>query len=307
MLVATAAGLIFFWFLPRPKPLEVSASAAEIKYWKALNEPMKEMSATELKSDVRVKALCDRASQILAKVKQICDDFHLQFVGPMKFSPTEGSISEMRSTLRSPDAFFYFSLPTQQLEIWENFALGHHLDSSTNPSSYKSPIEQQWSQDKAMQIGTAFLHAFLNGADVKLDQGNAQFVSNELEYHTNTWFFRWTRLDSHGYRFFNNVFTVQVPQGYGPVRVNFPKITPYVEEKGTMMSRGWAFAIASRVKSASPFRDWSISNSSETAPVIVGDHLMWEFSVYTSRGNYAESASIFIDAYTGEYELYAPI
>jgi hypothetical protein len=45
----------------------------------------------------------------------------------------------------------------------------------------------------------------------------------------------------------------------------------------------------------------------ESSPVVYGNHLMWEFSIFTSSGEVAESATIFIDAYTGEYFLYTTL
>jgi hypothetical protein len=304
LLFASVAILIFFC-THNEKLVQISA----FDPWApapSYSVPQKTLSESELKSNEQVRELSAQANTILGKIKQVCDDFHLEFVGAKEFVPTQGTISSSGSYLKSPKADFRFWLPTQQLTSWNNDTLELSLITGANGSIHHLSPDQHWSQDKAFEIGTAFLNALLNGTDVKLSQGDAKFIPQQSRNGSGQWLLKWKRVDSHGYRFQNNEFRVQLPEGYCPVEAQIPEIVPYVEETGTLISQAKAFEIAHSEHLTSTVAEWSVVRNDAEVPVnepgvpeIVKNRLVW-FFWFEPPGDSFDTRPVFIDAYTGE-------
>ena len=149
-------------------------------------------------SDAQTAPVFARCSQILGRVREVCSDYHLKFVGPTVTTPTEGSISGVRSALHLGNSLFNFS-PTSQLIFWQNGELEHHLGYE-NYLADDVGSQQPWDETKAIEVGTAFLHAILNGNEVRLSEGKAYAYDREFwnptsPRHKRTWVLWWRRFE----------------------------------------------------------------------------------------------------------------
>jgi len=282
-----------------PKQLSVADVYGVVIDWQARQK----LSGPELSSNAKAKALISKANRILVNSKQVCSDFHLVYIGPTEFSPTEGFISGAGGQFESPDETFSFPLSLafyQQPLYWRNDGLEHHLNYE-NCSKDGSGAQLPWSEEKAIKIGMAFVHVLLDGATVRLDAGKAyvqdrQFGGLDNQWSKRTWLISWNRLDSQGHSFEGN-YTMTIPEGYGPLEAELQEIYPFIENKGIMISQATALAIARQVNAASSNVE---TYEDQSGPNIVGNRLMWKFFFH---GSGIPAILIEVDAYTGDYSI----
>jgi hypothetical protein len=215
------------------------------------------LSASDLRSDAQVKLLCAKASQMLVKMKQVCEDQHLQFVGPTEFVPTEGRIYEFgweddvgpRIELNSADSQFQFWQKTNQIALFSNRTLGPLLYGKDAPH-FDKPDTPKLSEKQAMQIATAFLSVLDVPSGIKLGNPHAEF-SPQMDlpnYLLGQWDIRWPRFDNKNHIISSDAgVSMTISEGYGPEVLAAGLNVPYTEQSGEPMSQSDAIAKARSV------------------------------------------------------------
>jgi hypothetical protein len=129
---------------------------------------------------------------------------------------------------------------------------------------------------------------------------------------TGTWYYHWRRTDKNGYRFYQEMVSLEVSEDYGLVEIRLPAFSREMQQKAPVVSQAQALEIAQRAYALSGgnrakvgiMNDEMHLNDCETKPEVVGKRLMWIFAV--AGPGYMEMF-IFVDAHTGEYMLGPPL
>jgi hypothetical protein len=279
------------------------------------------LSASDLRTDAQVKLLCAKAGQMLVKMKQVCEDQHLQFVGPTEFVPTEGRIYEFgweedvgpRIELNSADSSFQFWQKTNQIAFFYNKKLEPLLDGKDAPHFDKPDVPKQ-SIQQTIQIAAAFLSILDVPSDIKLGNPHAQFhpQMDLPKYLLGEWSIRWLRLDGKEHPFSCDVgVSITISEGYGPSALGAGLNVPYQEQQGVPISVAAAIDIAKKSRPAfgtpsNDITDYTLKNSElmivkpDTGQPCRLAWVIWLQPIRTQPTQYDDSQEVSVDAFTGQ-------
>lgn len=244
--------------------------------------------------DERIKSMVNKAAAFQEKLMQVSNQLHLKWVGERGFSPASGTLSSSGASLQSSGAEFRFWLPSYQLTCWNNDQLELSFIKATDTPVKPPPAKPIWQKNQALKIGLIFQETLLDGVKVKMAPTAADFISEPALGSSGVWLLTWSRVDNHGYPFQQGQFKVKILEGYCPIEVEIPEITPYLERTDTPISLERASLIAHRDASATA-TTWTTPSS----PEIVKGHLLWIFQ-YDDPKDFRGGEPVYIDAYTGE-------
>lgn len=298
VVVVTVIGCVIFWPHYWP-PIRTPVSSFSID--SINNDPPSfaqqqiPISETLYKfEDQRVILMVSKAAAFQEKLAEVSSQLKLKWVGERGFTPSSGTLSRSGASLQSSGAQFKFWLPFYQLTSWNNDQLELAQIKESHDSANDSPPKPLWQKDQASQIGLTFIKTLLDGREVKMTPAEATFISHPTRDSSGEWLITWNRAENHGYPFQSAQFKVKIPEGYCPIEVQIPEITPYEEKTSMPISLEQASAIAHR-NAPDSATTWSMPSS----PEVVRGHLLWMF-YYNDPKNFRGGSVVYLDAYTGE-------
>jgi hypothetical protein len=202
-----------------------------------------------------------KADHILAEMQKTSDDLHLRFVGPTHFVPTWGTINSddggimiTGSTIRLDSAGHSFRFRNSDCRF-DGYQNSLYDVLPENQILNETPDKPKWSEEQAIEVGTAFKNIFVEPTDALLGQPHAEYThtsfaiskSNTLRSRKGMWMIVWPRVDSQGHFFYGDHVTIQIQEGYAPLGVGVYLTTPYKDEKTELVSEADALTKAMRL------------------------------------------------------------
>jgi hypothetical protein len=216
-------------------------------------------------SSSQVRTLSAKADQILTKIKQTCDELHLQFGGPTTLVATTPRLNENKigdsimyigpTICIDSDAHrFTFRQSDNRFTDYHNSSL---IDAPAARVFYDQPVKAKWSVEQVIAIAAAFEKVFVDPQDVTLGAPFAEYYDDAefvgpagaatlKKYHIGQWTVCWPRVDSKGHPFYGDHVTIQIQEGCAPLGVGVYLTTPYTEEKSDPITEERALWIAEK-------------------------------------------------------------
>ena len=206
-----------------------------------------------------------RVNQILAKLNQTATELHLKPLGPSHLASTrkterteeeneQDTISGATVELGAPGWDFTFRKSDGRLLNFQLLAM----------NDVPQPDKLQWTEAKAIEIGTAFLKVLAGPFEAQLGKPTAQYVDpygQEAKIRHGYWEVTWPRVDSKGHVFYFDGVSISIPEGYGVSGAAINLTTPFTEEKSEPMTQSEAIAKARASKP--PGRNFPAYSSSD--------------------------------------------
>ena len=212
------------------------------------------LSEADLQANDQAKALIATANGILGKMKVVCIEQGLRWIGPDEFHPTSGRIQQREGEevvgpqlqLQSKDYTFEFWMENNELSLFIDQALQDRLYGKGAPQLDR-PDSPKLTELEAKQRAKSLLGLIEIPDGIKLGVAKARFEPQTqlTVYRPGWWDVAWARTDAEGHPFACDPgLSMDMPEGFGPISIHVGLRMPYTKEDGNMLSQEAALAAA---------------------------------------------------------------
>ena len=210
--------------------------------------PPQDISDTVLQTDPQIQRMNADATTILAGLKRVCGDFHLDFRGPDNFHAETGRTTYTpydtpKVELGTKDCQFTFEQASGNLA---SYLLWSHAFTAT-PA--KDPTEPKWTNDEVLKIALAIRHVLVDDSKFTFSTPKAQYTPSfgtGENYHEGDWWVYWTRVDAKGRPFGGNGVQLRLSETVGVTSATTYLADTYDEQEGQPMTSDQAVALAKK-------------------------------------------------------------
>ena len=231
------------------------------------------LSESDLQANEQAKVLIAKADEFLGKLKGVCAEQGLEFVGSANFVPTSGRIQQEEGDeavgptmqLSSDEYTFAFWMKDNRLSMFFKADLVIRLYGKGS-QRLDQPDTPKLTELEAKQRAKSVLGLIEMPEGIKLGVAKAKFqpqTDGSSNNQVGWWHVAWARTDAEGHPFTCDYgVRMDMPEGYGPTMVGVGLQIPYTKEEGDVLSQDAALpaARAEIDKSRAGFVTTSIPN-----------------------------------------------